>query len=150
MSMRIFGKWISIISRFSGIYYSEHMESLGLSSGQYIFFLCICDHPGLTQDELAAELAFNKSTVARVVASLEKNGFVERRINPQDKRAVNLYPTQRAEEIYPRVREILDEWNLRITDGFTSEESDVFEALLIRASENARRHAKLAKEKNKL
>lgn len=140
--MKLFGKWISIISRHSGIYYADRMEQLGLSAGQYIFILCICDHPGLTQDELANELAFNKSTVARVVASLEKEGFVERRGNTRDKRVFNLFPTERAEEVRPRISEVLNRWNRRITDGFTPQEEELFESLLIRASNNAQRYAK--------
>ena len=76
--MRNLGKWISIIARNSQIYYKRSFEKLGISGGQYIFLICICENEGRTQEWLAEELSMNKSTVARVVAALEQIGMVER------------------------------------------------------------------------
>ena len=44
----------------------------------------------LTQSELAARLALEKSTVSRLVGELERRGWVERRRDPSDGRALRL------------------------------------------------------------
>jgi DNA-binding MarR family transcriptional regulator len=49
----------------------------------------------LTLNELAAKLYLDKSTASRVVDGLEKKGLVERRQNPDDRRALHLAATRR-------------------------------------------------------
>src|ERR671910_1879293 len=46
-----------------------------------------------TLNELAAELCLDKSTASRVVATLERKGYVARSPHPRDRRAVLLTAT---------------------------------------------------------
>ena len=140
--MKAYSKWISISYRHSQIYFSREFEKLGLSSGQYMFMLCICDYAGITQDALAEELAMNKSTVARVVAQLEHAEFIRRTINLKDKRIYNLYPTEKGIATYPKIKKVLDSWNSLITEDLTDEEDRLLESLLIRVQEKAIQYGK--------
>lgn len=131
------GKWISIAARFSRIHFARCFEPLGLSGGQHIFLLCIHEHPGLTQDQLAEQLSMNKSTVARVVPQLMQGGLIRRESSSQDKRIWHLYATPKAEELIPQIRQILKEWDCALTKGLTQEETSEVETLLIRLTQNA-------------
>ena len=88
----------------------------------------------------------NKSTVARVVASLEESGFVYRQVDMDDKRAYNLYPTDKGKAVYQDIVDVLDEWNVALTDGLTPQEQEMTESLLIKIMQNAVKFAKQDEE----
>ncbi len=144
--MKILSRWISIISRYSQIHYTRKFEHLGLGGGQYIFLLFICENAGTNQDHLAEQLTMNKSTVARVVASLEESGFVYRQVDVDDKRAYNLHPTDKGKAVYQDIVDVLDEWNVALTDGLTPQEQEMTESLLIKIMQNAVKFAKQDEE----
>ena len=57
----------------------------------------------LTQNELAAELYLDKSTASRVVATLERKGYVSRRTDREDRRAVRLRVTRAGKRLHLRI-----------------------------------------------
>jgi DNA-binding MarR family transcriptional regulator len=58
-------------------------------------------------NELAAELFLDKSTASRVVAALERKGYVSRATHPEDGRAVVLSVTAAGRRLYDRIRKDL-------------------------------------------
>jgi MarR family transcriptional regulator, 2-MHQ and catechol-resistance regulon repressor len=57
----------------------------------------------LTLNELAAQLYLDKSTVSRVVDGLQRKGYVERRENPADRRALRLEATAAGRALHARI-----------------------------------------------
>ena len=55
-------------------------------------------------NELAAELYLDKSTASRVIATLERKGYVSRASHPQDKRAIVLKVTAAGKRLHDRIR----------------------------------------------
>ena len=55
-------------------------------------------------NELAAELYLDKSTASRVVAALERKGYVRRAPHPEDGRAVVLTVTPAGQRLHNRIR----------------------------------------------
>lgn len=139
--MKILSKWISISARNGRIFYNRKLARLGLKSGEFLFVLCINDHPGFTQDQLAEELSINKSTVARAVAELIDKGFVYRESNTKDKRIYHLYPTAKATQAYPQIIGTLEEWNTFLVKGLSPQEIQMVDHLLSKISENAQKYA---------
>jgi len=60
-------------------------------------------HGPLTLNELAAYLFLDKSTASRLVDALEKKGYVERRENPEDRRALSLEATESGRVLHARI-----------------------------------------------
>ena len=58
---------------------------------------------GLTASDLAKRLRLEKSTVSRLIAQLEKRGWVERRPHPKDGRASALYLSQQGQHVAGQV-----------------------------------------------
>lgn len=56
--------------------------------------------PGLMPRELAAELSLSRSTVSRFLDSLEKRGFLVRKMTTQDGRELQIYPTESSQKIH--------------------------------------------------
>ena len=92
-------KWLSVADRFSKAYLDQLLAPLGINSSQHIYLLKVCDHPGISQDALLDIVYVHPSNMVRMVASLEKKGFLTREPCSQDKRTWQLYPTQRALDI---------------------------------------------------
>jgi DNA-binding MarR family transcriptional regulator len=55
-------------------------------------------------NELAAELYLDKSTASRVIATLERKGYVTRAPHPEDRRAIVLSVTSAGRRLHDRIR----------------------------------------------
>ncbi|WPC39815.1 MarR family winged helix-turn-helix transcriptional regulator [Clostridium sp. JS66] len=140
--MKNLSKYISVTHRRAQIFYTEQLEKIGISSGQFMYIVCICKNPGYTQDELSQQLIIDKSTVAKVLSQLEVNGFITKITNSNDRRAFNIFPTDKALTIYPKILEIKDQWHRKITEGLSDIECDVFQKLMEKVMENSIKNCK--------
>lgn len=111
-------------------YRADRLAPLGLTGCQYSYILNVCKHPGVFQEQLAKLICVNKSTVARQLAQLEESGFIRRESNEKDRRAVAVFPTEKAEQCYPLVRRAVREWSRYITAGLEEEEKEVLFVIL--------------------
>lgn len=130
------GKHISLIYRYSQIYFNEQLKKFKLGSGQYIFLMSLFENNGITQEQLAAAVKFDKATTARAVAKLEEEGYVIRKISETDKRAYNLYITDKANAIKTELTAVLDEWNRIMLYDFAEQEKENVRNLIEKIGEN--------------
>ena len=121
---------ITDIARCAAQYRTEELAPLGLKAchGSYLSVICAC--PGITQDQLAKRIFINKSNVARQLAILEEEGFVERRSCTEDKRAMRVYPTDKALEVLPQINTILVRWEEYLTQDLTEKEKILLTQML--------------------
>ena len=98
---------ITEIVRCTTQYRAEKLAPLGLKSCHASYLTEICATPGISQDGLARRICMNKSNVARQVAVLEEDGFIIRKPSESDKRAMELYPTEKTLELLPQIKQIL-------------------------------------------
>ena len=87
---------INVLFRCGAQYRTEALAPMGLKACHASYLLEISAHPGISQDQLAQRILINKSNVARQVAVLEEEGYIRREPSPQDRRVMELYPTQKA------------------------------------------------------
>lgn len=130
-------RYISRIYRSAATYRGSKLGDEGLNSGQHTYIFHVCKTPGVSQDQLARHICVNKSNITRQLGALEKNGFVTREPDPEDRRVLRVYPTQKAEAIFPQVQAIMSEWNQLLLEDFTPEEQAFLTAMLERATQKA-------------
>ena len=128
---------ITEITRVGAQYRTDSLAPHGLKACHASYLSEICDCPGISQDKLAARICINKSNVARQAAILEEEGFITRSPSPQDKRCMELYPTEKTLTLLPTIRQILDQWEEYLTEDLTEEEKDLITALLLRMRDKA-------------
>ena len=131
-------KCTNIIARCATRRRNKELESIGLTGNQYAFILNICRNPGLTQEELSSLIYIHKSNVDRQVAALCEAGFVYREISAKDKRQMCLYPTEKAKEALPQIRQTLTDWNGYLLEEFSQEEQETLLSMINRLSLRAR------------
>ena len=128
---------INIISRCGTMYRAEKMQDAEISACHHMYVMTICHHPGISQEQLARHICLNKSNVTRSLATLEEHGFVTRKQSESDKRVTLVYPTQKMLDIYPRVKEVSQEWNDYLSSDLTDEERALFQKTLEKISQRA-------------
>ncbi len=128
---------ITDIARCAAQFRSEELAPLGLKSCHASYLCVICSNPGITQDQLARKIFINKSNVARQLAILEEEGFVERRNDPEDKRAMQVFPTQKAQDCLPKIDEIFKTWETIVFQDLTGQEQLLISKILEKMKERA-------------
>ncbi|MBQ8496826.1 MAG: MarR family transcriptional regulator [Clostridia bacterium] len=130
----------NIISRCESIYRQDKFKKDSLMACHQSYILAICHHPGMTQEQLSKHICINKSGVTRHLAFLEEKGYVERRPDANDKRAICVYPTQKMLDIYPEVRTVANEWNTYLTENIAPEELECFFSVLDKIADRAQKY----------
>ncbi len=130
---------ISAIYRCSATYRQSILSPLGLKPFHATYLISICRNPGITQDQLAKRIFVDKSNVTRQVSFLEEAGFIERRVSPCDRRVMQLFPTNKAEEALPLVRKSFRDWEELVAADLTDQEMElminILEKMKTRAAE---------------
>ncbi len=78
----------------------------------------------------------DKSTITAVISRLEKNGYVTRVRDGNDKRLVNIQATQKAETIKPALEQISEKMNSQLFEGLSEDEKITLFNLMTRISYN--------------
>lgn len=131
-------KTLNNISRCQSNYRSRKLGADRLCAGHHAFVLAICRSPGSSQEKLSKELCLDKSTVARTLNTLEEKGFINREVNPENKRETLVFPTEKMHDILPEVRAVAREWNELLVSEIPEEELTVFYSVLSRIEGKAR------------
>ena len=93
---------LSQVGAHSSQRWRERLAPTGLDARSVLVLRHVAAEEGRTQSSLSASLAVPPSRIVAVVDELEQRGLLERRANPDDRRAHALWLTGRG-------REILDE-----------------------------------------
>jgi len=110
--------------------------NLGITVEHYSLLVHLWEHDGLSQGALAEKSGRDKTTMARLAATLEARGLIERHSNPDDGRERLLYLSAAGKTTMDRAtklaREILDD----AKRGIGAEELEICRDVLRRAGAN--------------
>ena len=132
---------IAICWRCANLYRASRFEKYGFSCYQYTYILSVCDNPGIAQDKLAKTIYVHKSNAARQLAALEEKGFVTRAPDPDDKRILRVYPTEKAFDAVPIIKEVLSDYNSLLLEGLPEEEIALLESTMQLLADKSRKIA---------
>ena len=131
-------RWISITERCAMLYRNIAFKDIDLLPSHHMYIYYLCNHSdGVSQDALAKKVYVNKSSVARSIKTLIDAGYVYREVNPNDKRAYKVFPTKKAYDTLPYIKEVMGKFNEIITSNLSSEEVDKLNELLTKVANNA-------------
>jgi DNA-binding MarR family transcriptional regulator len=100
------------------------LSSLGTRHGRFVLLMLLHKHgPGeMTPAELAEKTGVTRATISGLLDGLEKDGLVERRPDPQDRRITRLFLTGAGDQLLQRVRPIYSEWFTSVISPLTEDE----------------------------
>ncbi|MGE5537528.1 MAG: MarR family winged helix-turn-helix transcriptional regulator [Gemmatimonas sp.] len=103
---RNLGFLICDVARLVRRSFNSRAKSTGLTQAQWQAMFVISRNPGIGQASLADELEIHPITLTQQVDRMQASGWVERRRNPNDRRATCLFITQKGRAVLDRLREI--------------------------------------------
>ncbi len=138
--MPTFMRQINVISRCGAMYRGEKFKDINLKAPHHSYIMKVCSSPGISQEQLAKHICVDKSNVTRQLSYLEQEGFVRRHHSETDKRVILVYPTQKALDVLPKVKETTSFWNEYITKDFTEKELEVLSEMMGKMAVRAREY----------
>lgn len=125
-------KIIAIAYRRLLMFYSHELQAIGVKQGHMMYLCCICDNPGFSQEQVSAYLHVDKSTVAKAVKELLREGLINRAPNPEFRREFALTPTDKGKRLGRKIDEIKLKGHVFITSQMTEIEGELFRMLLLK------------------
>ena len=111
-------------------YYDRRLSPFELTVSQYFVFNALWMGDGITFVELGERVSLDTSTLTGIVDRMERNGFVERRPNPEDRRSVLVFLSDKARDLGPHILKFADELDDSLRHPFSQKEIDTFERVL--------------------
>lgn len=125
-------KILAIAYRRLVMFYAAQAQSLGIKYGLIMYLMAICDYPGYSQEQIATLLYVDKSTVAKAVKALLREGYITRAPNPNSRREYMLTPTGKGLALSENISRFKEKGHALITSRMTNIERDLFEQLLLK------------------
>jgi len=137
---RSFGFVLHETARLLSKRFDQRSKCLGLTRAQCQVLAYLVYHEGINQAGLAELLEVEPISLARLLDRMAQAGWIERRPDPQDRRAWQLFITDKAKPLFTEMIAIGREVRAEALAGFTPEESDRIMELLLRARHNLSAH----------
>jgi len=127
---------ISDVGRLLRTYADQKARRFGMTRAQWAVLLRLERREGLKQSDLAEALDIQPITLTRLVDRLCDNGLIERRADPNDRRAKRLYLTPAARPLIDRIADRIEELSETVLAGIEPAEVDRMLSKLGLAREN--------------
>lgn len=114
------------ISRLMRRDFDERVKFLGLTQVQWRAIVHIARQEGCNQRFLADQLEIKPITLTRLIDRLVEAGWVERQPDQSDRRAVQLYLTEKARPLFETMREKFKQTRARALHGVSEADFEVF------------------------
>lgn len=116
----------------------ERTSHLGLNAQQAKMIGYIHEHQekGLIQKEVAAHFDRRDATITSMLKGLEKNGYIERKIQADNERQKNLYVLPKGDELIEEFYRSFSQVEEELTNALTVEERETLLSLLIKVNQS--------------
>lgn len=116
--------------------FDRRASRLGVTRAQWRVLLRLTREPELRQIDIAEQLDIEPITLCRIIDRLEESGLVERRRDPNDRRAWRLALTASADPLIGELRSLATEVGDEAFGGLDSSQIETLRALLGQVREN--------------
>lgn len=130
---------INDVGRMLRTYADQEARRYGMNRAQWALLKRLESNQGLKQTELAEMLDLQPITVTRLVDRLCDSGLIERRADPNDRRAKRLFLTPAAQPLMDRLDTLGHDLMNAILEGLPPEKTDAALTYLGAMRENLRR-----------
>lgn len=122
--IQAFRRQLRRLERFIIVQLQQDAQCCGVSMAQCHALLEIAERDSTTVGELAASMCLDKSTLSRTVDGLVKEGWVERVINPDNRRAQVLTLASSGKNLADRIHRQCNDLYRRLLDRLPPKKLD--------------------------
>jgi len=135
---REFGFILNDVARMLRTYADHKASQFGITRAQWVVLVRLDRFEGLKQAELAEMLDLQPITLTRLLDRLAECGLIERRPDPNDRRAKLLYLTPKAKPLLEQLGDLGNELMATALVGVEREHVELMVAQLAIVKENLR------------
>lgn len=136
-SRRRVGLKLATVARRLVVKFNQRVEKMGLSRAKYSVIAVVNNKQGVTQREISDKLDVTEATAGKLVERLCADGYLERRDNPNDRRAKAVYLTPAAQPLLEKLSQIAQQIENEAFSGFTDRDVLELETILDKMADNA-------------
>ena len=114
--------WVHNLSKNQMKYLKNKIAEYDLDH-EVRYIMMIYENPNISQDDLVIMSGQSKGNIAKALKKLEDEGYIEREINPDNRRKYMLKTTSKGDELVPKVRQISKDWEKEV--GITEEDNEL-------------------------
>ena len=103
---------------------------------QWLVIKAILENPDITQQELAEKVFKDNASVTRIIVLLVKSGYLERDLNPDDRRKTVLNVTREGREVIAQVQTLVLQNRQVALNGIALDELEILNKTLKIITEN--------------
>jgi DNA-binding MarR family transcriptional regulator len=118
------------ISRQATTDINQIVTPYGLDNNLFLYLMRIVENEGISQVDLVNKVRVDKTTLSRALKKLENNGFIIKAPNPANKKFNQLYPTDKAKDIYRTLYSLEQDYIARALEKLNSAEKITLGKLL--------------------
>lgn len=133
---------LSLVNRKLRAYFDAEVRERGLTLSRVRTLAALARRDGLNQRELAEELDIETPTIVRLIDGMEKQGFVERRVQQADRRAKQIHMTARGKAVADEIEQLARDIREKLLDGVPASDKTVAIQLLRIMADNLQRLGK--------
>lgn len=115
--------WLQIDAVSSKIFYPR-LEAMGLSRGQPRMLRFLGENDGCRQKDIAERFYLRAASVSGILNKMEKDGLIERKINPNSRRETLVFLTKLGKEKLTQVHDFYDTLEREVFGKFGDQEFD--------------------------
>ena len=119
--------WVHNLSKNQMKYLKNKIAEYDLDH-EVRYIMMIYENPNISQDDLVIMSGQSKGNIAKALKKLEDEGYIEREINPDNRRKYMLKTTSKGDELVPKVRQISKDWEKEV--GITEEDNELKKRLM--------------------
>ena len=112
--------------------------SLGIHPSQHHFLMHIAKNGACTQNCIAEAMEISAATVAVSLKKLEKGGYIEKKISPEDGRSNLIVLTEKGEKVAEQSKVMFEEVDEQMFDSITEEQRKQLHGCMEKMIENLR------------
>ena len=114
--------WVHNLSKNQMKYLKSKIAEYDLDH-EVRYIMMIYENPNISQDDLVIMSGQSKGNIAKALKKLEDEGYIEREINPDNRRKYMLKTTSKGDELVPKVRQISKDWEKEV--GITEDDNEL-------------------------
>ena len=126
MGKEYIGKYLSIARRAHAALLDKKLKSYDISHGQILLLVTLYKTEGINQHHLCQIFDLDKAGVNRSMKKLQKNGYIYKEPDSEDKRKKKIFLTDKARQFKPKLLEILKSVENQVRGNLTEKEIDKF------------------------
>lgn len=111
-------------------YYNKRLSAYGLSVPKALLLLELSPNVGVHPRFLSAHLNLDSSSTTGLLSRMEKDGLLERRADPEDRRGVQVFITEKGQNLQRTIHTLVAELDDRLQQRIPNEDTLTFRRVM--------------------